>query len=402
MRLTAGVAFVVAAAACVRVVAQTSLDYPQWRGPQRDGSAAGFIVPESWPQALTRRWSVEVGEGYATPLVIGDTVYAFSRRADAEGISALDANTGALRWRAEYPAPYTPSAPTTGHGTGPKATPTFCDGKLFTVGITGVVSAFDATRGVRLWHTPSPVEPPYFSAASSPLCAGGQVLTHPGNYEPLTAFDVNTGDVRWSVGDRGFFGSPILAKISGSLQVVTPTVDSVIGVALDGRLLWRHPWNGSGGSTTPVLSEDLLIVSALDSGVVGLRPVSRDGQWSVHTVWATNAVSLYLSNPVVAAGVLFGLSTRQRGQFFALDATTGETLWLGPPRAAANSSLVKATDVLFLMNDDGELIVARASRTQLEALARYRVAEDRTWAQPAISGQRIFVRDTTSLTLWTL
>ena len=99
---------------------------------------------------------------------------------------------------------------------------------------------------------------------------------------------------------------------------------------------------------------------------------------------------------------VFGLSQRASGQFFALDATTGATLWLGAPREATNAAVVKAGDLLFFLNDDAELIVARSSLTRFELIRRYTVADSATWAQPAISGNRVFVKDVTSLALWTL
>src|SRR4029450_10445750 len=127
---------------------------------------------ERWPDTLTRRWRVEVGEGYASPLVVGDTVYVFSRRSGRETLAALDAATGAERWQSGYPAPYTPSSPTAAHGAGPKATPLFLDGRVITLGISGVVAAFDAGRGSLRWRTSEPAEAPFFSAASSPAGAG--------------------------------------------------------------------------------------------------------------------------------------------------------------------------------------------------------------------------------------
>ncbi|CAN5811542.1 hypothetical protein BH24ACI5_BH24ACI5_00870 [soil metagenome] len=151
----------------------------------------------------------------------------------------------------------------------------------------------------------------------------------------------------------------------------------------------------------PVPYDDTVIVSGLDGGVSAFRPIRRAGTWTVETVWETKAASMYLSNPVVIGDALFGLSQRARGQFFALDARTGETLWLGQPRQATNAAVVKAGDVLFLLNDDAELIVARSGRTGFELLRRYTVADSATWAQPTISGNRVFVKDVSSLTLWT-
>jgi hypothetical protein len=109
-----------------------------------------------------------------------------------------------------------------------------------------------------------------------------------------------------------------------------------------------------------------------------------------------------LSTPVVVDGVLYGLSTKQRGQFYAVDAKTGQVLWLGTPREADNTALVKAGQLLFLLNDDAELIVARSNRKAFAPIARYMVADSATWAQPAISGDRIFIKDVSTLALWTV
>jgi len=199
-----------------------------------------------------------------------------------------------------------------------------------------------------------------------------------------------------------FFASPIAVTLEGARQVVSPTQDSIIGVSLDGRVLWRYPWEGGGGSTTPVLNGETIIVSVLDKGVTALRLAVRDGTWVVETVWKTTDVSMYVSNPVVVADTLFGLSHRGRGQFFAVDAATGHVLWLGQPRAAENSAIVRTDRLLFLLNDDAELIVARPSRTGFDPIVRYTVADSATWAQPAISGNRVFVKDATNLSLWTV
>src|SRR5499426_644276 len=173
-------------------------DYPQWRGRNRHGAASGFTEPKTWPEKLTRRWKVEVGEGYATPIVVGKTVYAFSRRDGAEAITALDAATGKLIWRTDYPAPYKAADAAAAHGAGPKATPLFHNGKLYTLGISGIVSAFDAATGKLVWQKPAPPELPYFGMAVSPVGDKGLVIVHPGSYGPLTAFDANTGDVKWT------------------------------------------------------------------------------------------------------------------------------------------------------------------------------------------------------------
>jgi outer membrane protein assembly factor BamB len=380
-------------------------DYPQWRGLNRDGAASGFAEPASWPDALTRKWKIDVGEGYATPLVVGDTLYMFTRRGGNEVMTALDANSGKERWHAGYPAPYKPDIPAAVHGAGPKATPLFYNGRLFTLGITGIVSAFDASTGALAWQTPAAREHPSYGVSTSPAAADNLVFVHPGNHGPLTAFDANTGAIKWSGTDRGAYASPVIVELGGVRQVVTMTQAGVLAVSsANGSTLWQYPWRShtTPSAITPTLYEDTLIVGSEAMGIKALKPVQRAGAWAVDVVWETQAVSLFLSNPVVIGDTVFGLSEKARGQFFALDAKSGKVLWLGPPRQASNTAVVKAGNLLLLLDDDGELIVARSSRNGFEPLKRYVVSDSETWAQPAVSGDRIFVKDTTSLSLWRL
>ena len=380
-------------------------DYPQWRGLNRDGAASAFAEPSSWPDALTRRWKVDVGVGYATPLVISDAVYTFTRRNETEVMTALEAATGKERWHTSYAAPYAPDTPAAAHGVGPKATPLFHNGRLYTLGITGIVSAFDAATGKLAWQTPAAPEHPSYGTAVSPVGDKDLVIVHPGNHGPLTAFDANSGAVRWTGTDRGAYASPIIVELGGIRQVVTMTQDSVLGVSLsDGAKLWEYPWQSRStpSAITPIVYEETLIVSSQAMGVTALKPARRGDKWLVDRVWETNEVSLFLSNPVVVGDTLFGLSEKARGQFFALDAQSGKVLWLGQPRQASNTAIVKAGNLLLMLNDDAELIVARSSRTGFEPLKRYIVADSATWAQPAVSGNRVFVKDVSSLSLWTL
>ena len=403
----AGLALVAAAvlggSTMTAAAASDKRDYPQWRGQNRDGAASAFAAPATWPDTLTRRWKVDVGEGYATPLVVGRTVYTFTRRGDDEVMTAFDAATGKERWHTGYPAPYAPSQPAAKHGAGPKATPLLHDGRLFTLGVSGIVAAFDASNGKLLWRTPPPAEPPFFGAASSPLAEQGLIVVHPGNYGPLTAFDPKTGAVKWTAGGDGFFASPVVVTLDGTRQIVTVTQKSVIGVSpADGAVLWEHPFEGGSGGPMPVVYGGTIIVSGLKTGVTAFTPARRDGKWTTTTAWETKDVAMYVSNPVVIGDTLFGLSHRSSGQFFAIDAKSGKVLWLGQPREAANTAIVKAGDLLFLLNDDAELIVARGSPTAFTPLKRYTVADSATWAQPAISGNRLFIKDVSSLALWTL
>ena len=132
--------------------ARTPTGRPQWRGPNRDGTLAAFAEPKAWPEQLTQRWKVEVGTGYATPIVVGNRVFAFSRQAEKEVMRALDADNGRVLWESSYAAPFKMNPATSRHGPGPKSTPTFADGRLFTLGMSGIVTAFDAATGKVVWQ----------------------------------------------------------------------------------------------------------------------------------------------------------------------------------------------------------------------------------------------------------
>jgi len=389
--------------------AQSPNDWTQWRGPNRDGSVPSFAAPATWPEALTARWSVDVGFGYATPLLVGNRLFVFSRQAEDEIMSALDPATGAVVWKSGYAAPFAMNKATARHGPGPKSTPIFSDGRLFSIGMTGVVTARDAATGKQLWQKPgSPVVPTFTTHAFSPLVDRGAVIFHVGgnNQGALTAFDVVTGNIKWHWdGDGPAYGSPIVADLDGTRQIITLTQTKLVGVdAGTGTLLWERPFTNSSvtNSATPILAGRTIVVS--NGGPVMAYTVAKQGsQWIAQDAWQNEDAPYRLSNTVIGAGdVLFGLSTRNSGQYFGVDMKTGATLWTSEGRQAMNAAILRSGNLLFSLEDDGELIVARASRTTFDPVRRYKVADDETWTPPVLSGNRIFVKGVSKLTLWTL
>lgn len=382
-------------------------DWPQWRGPNRDGAVTSFGEPTSWPEKLTEQWTVDVGLGYASPLVVGDRIYMYTRQDEDEVMMALDAGSGEIIWRTSYPAPFRLTPAASRHRAGPKSTPTFADGRLFTLGMSSIVTAFDAETGRQLWQKPAPPAQPQYHTAMSPVVEGDLMIVHVGGRDDgaLTAFDVATGDIRWSWdGDGPAYGSPVVFELEGTRQVVTYTHENLVGVSVaTGELLWRRPYTTPSDTTsqTPILYRNTLIEAGRGNGITAFRVVRRGDGWTTEDVWHTDDVSLHLTNGVAIDGVLFGLSHLNRGQYFGLDLDTGQVLWTSDPRQAENAAIVRAGDTIFSLEDDAELVVVRNSRTGFEPLERYEVANSQTWAQPALSGNRVFVKDVTSLTLWT-
>jgi outer membrane protein assembly factor BamB len=409
MRTLGAVLMLVLAGVAVAMGQGSSADWPQWRGVNRDGAAASFAEPKAWPPQLTMVWKADVGLGYAAPITVGNRVYVFTRQEPNEVLQALDAATGKPVWRSEYPAPFKPNpAATKGHGTGPKSTPTFAAGRLYSLGMSGIVTAFDAATGKQLWQKPGTPAQPLYHTATSPLVDRGLVIVHVGGHNDgaLTAFDAVTGDVRWSWnGDGPAYGSPIVAELDGVRQVVTLTQEHLVGVAAaTGELLWRRPFSvrATRNAVTPIVHGKTIIVSGLEKSVTAFTAVRRNGQWSTEDVWDNPEATMDMSTGVILGSTLFGFSPRMSGQFFALDANTGKTLWITPGRQATNAAVVRAGGVWMALEDDAELVVARPSASAFDVIQRYRVAESATWAQPVVSGNRVFIKDVSSVALWTV
>ena len=401
-----GVAIIgVLALASPRAAAQ---DWPQWRGPDRDGSVTVFDVPASWPAGLTRQWTVDVGYSYGTPILVGDRVYVFARQGDDEVMLALDAASGETLWRSSYDATFEMMPATARHGPGPKSTPTYADGRLFTLGISGIVTAFDAETGRQLWQMPGGAVQPTYHTGQSPFVDGDLMILHVGGQDAgaLTAFEVATGDVRWSWdGDGPAYGSPIVAELEGVRQIITFTQENFVGVSAEtGALLWRRPYTTPSTTTsqTPHIYQNDVIEAGRGNGITRVRVVREGNAWTTENVWHTDEVSLHLTNGVVIDGVLFGLSHLNSGQYFGLDLDSGEVLWTSAPRQADNAAIVSAGRTIFSLEADAELVIVPHSRTGFEPVQRYEVASSATWAQPTLAGNRLFVKDVESLTLWTV
>ena len=382
-------------------------DWPQWRGPGRDG-ATSFNTPASWPDSLEQQWQVEIGLGYATPLLVGDRIFIFSRQDEDEVTTALDAETGETVWRTPYAAPFEMMAATARHGAGPKSTPTYADGRLFSFGMSSILTAFDAETGQQLWQKPPSAAQPLYHTGQSPLVDGDSVIIHlggPGD-SALSAYDVATGDVQWTWdGDSPAYGSPIAAELGGTRQVIVFTDSLMIGIARDnGQLLWSRPFTTPSDTTsqTPIVHDDMVIQAGRENGLTAFRVIPQEGEWRTEDVWHTDDASLHLTNGVAIDGVIYGLSHLNSGQYFAADLDTGEILWTSPGRQAENAAIVRAGDTIFSIQDDAQMIILNASRTEFEPVQQYEIASSETWAQSAISGNRLFVKDVTRLTLWTL
>jgi len=389
----------------VAVASAQEQDWPQWRGARRDGSVDAAL-PSQWPDALTKRWEIAVGAGHASPVVSGNRVVVIARQGDQEIVRALDVASGKEMWRAAYPAPYVVNPAAWAHGPGPKSTPAIAGGRVFTLGISGILSAFDLANGTLDWRVPAPAVLPQYGAATSPLIDGTSVIVHVGGdgNGALTSFDAATGKPRWQwKGDGPGSGSPIIATFGGVRQVIAQTQRLLVGLnASSGALLWQVPFTDdfSQNAFTPVAFQDLLINAGVDAPLTAIRPKLNGGKWIAETVWTNPQTPMFMSSPVVIDGTIYGLTTRGKGQFVAIDAATGKLRWNTQGREGDNASILGSRSWLLASTTDGNLIVARANPQKYEEVRRYQIAQSAVWAHPAITGRSIIVKDVDKVICW--
>jgi outer membrane protein assembly factor BamB len=384
-------------------------DWSQWRGPGRDGQLATAVVPESWPESLEEAWKVEVGEGHSSPVVVGETVYTFARRDGEETVTALSLADGRVLWRSSYPAPYSLNPAAAGHGAGPKSTPVFAGGRLITLGISGILSAWDARSGELLWREEFGDRfgrtLPLYGSAMSPLVDGERLIAHVGGagMGALTAFDLASGKEIWSwAGEGPGYASPVVATYGGVRQVVTQAEESIVGIAAEsGKLLWRIPFTTPWvqNCVTPVVAGDLLVYSGLQQGTVAGRPRVEGGSWKIEEVWRSDEASFYMSTPVLVGTRLCGFSHLRSGQYLCLDSRSGETIWAGQGRGGENAAVLVAGNWIIGLSDGAELLVIDAAADEYTPVARYDVASSPTWAHPVVLPGRVLVKDKEHLTL---
>lgn len=384
-------------------------DWPQWRGPNRDGIAAG-TAPAAFPEKLTRRWSLPVGEGHSSPVLAAGRIYLLSREGENEIVRAIDPAAGKVLWQQSYPAPFKINSAATAHGAGPKSTPLVAGGKLFTFGISGVLSCFDAASGKTLWRRDFKSEHkatwPDFGTATSPMVDGNVVIAFAGTDTDgaLTAFDVNTGTPKWKwFGDGPAYASPILVELGGVRQIVTQSHQNIVGVsAQNGELLWKIGYRTifEQNTVTPIAYGQLLLVSGLDNGLMALKVTRGAKGWQTERLWDNAQASMYMSTGVLSGDVLYGFGHRNKGQFLAVDARSGKTLWTSPGRQAENAALVRQGEYLYLLKDDAELLVARANPASFDVVRRYTVADSPTWAHPLLVDGGVVIKDKSTLAFW--
>jgi outer membrane protein assembly factor BamB len=395
------------------VLPSAAQDWSQWRGPSRDGVVPASLIPRQWPASTRRGWQVDVGEGYSSPVVANNRVFLHSRRDPEEIVTAIDLASGKVLWQQKYVASFTKNQYATQMAKGPNSTPLVIGPRLFTLGVTGVLTAWNIADGTVAWRQDysSSIDTSklFCGTAMSPMLEGGALIVQVGSDVHggrVLALDPATGKERWSSTGAGpGYASPIAATIDGVRQIITMTNGSIIGLdAANGTPLWSIPfpdeWHEN--IVTPIWTGSSLIVSGTRQGTHSYAIAKTTGQWAATQRWKNAEVTMYTVSPVFADGVVYGMSNKRRGQFVAMDAETGTVKWATIGRDGNHASILQSAQHLLFLTDGGVLIVARRTPEKFVEERRYEIGKSATWAQPVLLPDGMLVREATGIVklLW--
>lgn len=382
-------------------------DWPQWRGENRDGKVTGFMAPSTWPKELTQKWKVTVGEGVATPALVGDKLYVFSWEGGKEILRCLEADKGKEVWKNEYVAAGA-SRPADKFA-GARSSPAVYEGKIVTLGVQGTLSCLDTATGKVIWRKDDALGHPQFFTSCSPIVVDGLCVVQFGNENKggIAAYDLDKGDEKWKwTGDGTAYASPVLLTVDGAKMIVAETSQNIVGITVaDGKLLWKIPYPkgmGRGGynASTPLVEGQTVVYSGSGRGTKASKIEKSGDGFTAKDLWNNKDNSVMFNTPIVHNGLVFGLATNN--DLFCINAE-GKTAWSNPIKGEGGyGSIVDTGSVLLALTPSGQLVVYEPSDKEYKELASYKVSSTKTYAYPVVSGKRIYVKDQNSVILYTI
>jgi outer membrane protein assembly factor BamB len=392
-------------------------DWPQYRGPNLDGSTSEKIASK-WPAGGPKVvWKAATPAGFSSFTVAGGKAFTQITRnvegVDREVAIALDANTGKEAWA--FPVGGTAYGHNGGNagakgndgGDGPRSTPTVTAGKVYVLSSDLGLFCLDASTGKQVWTHDLMKE---FAGrnitwknAASPVVDGNLVFVGGGGPgQSLLAFNKDTGAVAWKSQDETITHStPVVATIHGAKQVVFFVKSGLVSVAAtDGKLLWKAPYRFNVSTAiTPVVAGDMVYCSAGYGVGGGAFKISKAGaEFKAEQLWQTpgdKEVANHWSTPVYKDGHLYGMFQFKEygsGPLKCVELATGKVKWSQPGFGPGNVILIG--DQILALSDAGDIVVAEATTAGYKELSRAKAVGGKCWSTPVVSNGRVYVRST--------
>ncbi len=370
-------------------------DWPQFRGPNRDG-----ISPEaglqSWPGGGPRVfWKIPLGEGFSQVAAVKDRLYVFYGQGSDEVAAALDAATGKQIWRVRLDRKYMSD-----QGNGPRSTPTVDGGLVYVLSASGKLAALKTANGQTAWQhdlkSEYGADPPQWGISTSPLVEGNLLIVNVGgsNNRSVMAFDKTTGKPVWSsLSDGAGYSAPIAITVRGVRQIIVFTAGAVVSLApQDGKLYWRVPWRTDWdvNAATPIFlpPDKLFVSSGYDTGSALFQIKVAGNQVSAAEVWRSRGLKNQFSSSILHKGTLYGFDN---ATLKAVDAATGEERW--KQRGLGHGSLILAGGNLIVFSEQGKLALLEATPQAYKELGTIRVLEGKCWTAPTLANGRLYLRN---------
>lgn len=369
-------------------------DWPQFRGSQQNGVSPEKGLLRSWPESGPAVvWKKPIGSGFSSMAAVGDALYTMAGEGESEMAYRLRAADGEVVWR----APLGPLFPEV-FGNGPRSTPVVEKDVIYLLSATGRLHALATKDGQRLWEVDLVKELgsaiPDRGFGSSPLIDGDLLLLQAGGTEgrAVVALDKTTGKVRWSAlqGEPGY-PTPLAVTIDGVRQYVfvRTAEGDIVSLLPDGKVHWQYAWKGGAIASPLFLPPNRIFASASDDiGAVLLEIGTADGKATVREVWTNRLMRNHFSSSVLYEGHIYGFDN---ATLKCIVAETGEQKWV--QRGYGKGSLVAADGLLYILSDQGQLILAEATPAGFQEKGKVQVLEGRAWTVPALAHGRLYLRN---------
>jgi outer membrane protein assembly factor BamB len=373
-------------------------DWPGFRGPARDGCASTAVFATNWDEQPPRElWRRHVGPGWSSFCVINDVAFTQEQRGEEETVVCYRLPDGEPVWINRLQTRFFEAV----GGAGPRATPTYHNGRLYTTGANGAVQCLDAANGDVVWHRElvrdTGAKVPQWAFSSSPLIVGNVSVVFAGGSDgkAVVAYDLDSGDVVWTAGEGTMsYSSPHLARFGGTEQILMATEKGLF--AMDpgvGEILWQHDWPLPGMRVVQpaiVASDQILLAGAYGGGSRLLRVQHGGDDWDVSEIWTSRYLDPYFNDFVVYNGCAYGFS----GQIFCcVDLLSGRRLWKGGRYGHGQVVLLPAMELLLITAESGDAVLIAANPAEHRELGRFPAIRGKTWNHPVVANNHLLIRN---------